>query len=62
MGICPAKRWISGTDTPASRGVQGPGETTTPSGASAATSSRVMASLRRTMTSAPSSARYWTRL
>ena len=46
IGICPAKRWISGTEMPASLGVQGPGETTICEGAMAATSSSVIASLR----------------
>ena len=32
MGICPAKRWMSGTEMPASLGVHGPGETTILSG------------------------------
>ena len=40
----------------------GPGEITTPSGASRRTSSTVPASLRHTTVSAPSSPRYWTRL
>jgi len=62
IGMSPVKRWIVGTDTPASRGVQGPGEITIASGRSAAISSRVTASLRRTSRSAPSSPRYWTRL
>ena len=48
--------------TPASAGVQGPGEMTIASGVSAAISSTVMASLRYTRGSSPSSPRYWTRL
>ena len=62
IGMVPAKRWMRGTEMPASRGVRGPGEMTTPSGRSAATSSRVIASLRRTSRTPPSSPRYWTRL
>ena len=47
---------------PASAGVHGPGEMTTPSGDMEATSARVMASLRCTTGDAPSSPRYCTRL
>ena len=43
-------------------GVEGPGETTTRSGLSAASCSMVALSLRTTSTSAPSSERYWKRL
>src|SRR5215204_5333937 len=62
VGIRSPTSWISRTETPASLGVQGPGETTILSGWSAETSSGVTSSLRRTRTSAPSSPRYWTRL
>ena len=40
----------------------GPGDTTMPAGASRSTSSTVIASFRKTASSAPSSPRYWTRL
>ena len=53
---------MTSQEMPASVGVQGPGETTSRSGAMASTSSTVAASLRTTRTSAPSSARYWYRL
>jgi len=48
--------------TPACAGAQGPGDSTIPAGASVPISSTVTASFRRTITSAPSSPRYWTRL
>jgi hypothetical protein len=47
---------------PASFGVQGPGEMTIRSGASASIASTVISSLRTTRTAAPSSPRYCTRL
>jgi hypothetical protein len=43
-------------------GEQGPGERRGGSGASAATPSSVISSLRATRTSSPSSPKYWTRL
>ena len=46
IGISPAKRWISGTEMPASFGVHGPGEMTMCAGASRAISSSVISSLR----------------
>ena len=57
-----AKRRIASTDTPASAGVHGPGDTITRAGSRASSSSTVSASLRTTSISAPSSPRYWTRL
>ena len=57
-----AKVRIASTDTPASAGVHGPGDTTTLSGARPTRSVVAAASLRTTSTSAPSSPRYWTRL
>ena len=59
MGTCPAKRRIKSMLTPASSGRLGPGEMTIRSGRSAAISSSVISSLRATVTSAPSSERYW---
>ncbi len=53
---------MSSTEIPAATGWPGPGEITMRAGASAAISSTVTASLRRTCRSAPSSPRYWTRL
>ena len=49
-------------EMPACSGVHGPGDTTILSGAESAISSRVVWSLRTTVTSAPSSQRYWYRL
>ncbi len=46
MGIVPAKARIAATETPASFGVQGPGETTMCVGCHAAISGTVTASLR----------------
>ena len=48
IGILPAKRWIAGTEIPASVGVHGPGEITMCFGASRSTSSSVSSSLRIT--------------
>ena len=53
---------ITSLEMPASMGVHGPGETTIPAGDMASTSSAVILSLRFTVTSAPSSHRYWYRL
>ena len=59
---------IVSTETPALSGLPGPGETTMPrrsaasSSARASTSSRVIASLRTTRTSAPAASSAWTRL
>jgi hypothetical protein len=47
---------------PASAGEQGPGETTMRAGFIAAISFSVIASLRNTLTSSPSSPKYCTRL
>ena len=55
-------KWrMTSLEMPASRGVQGPGETTMPEGTRAVISSSVIRSLRTTLTSAPSSQRYWYR-
>ena len=65
IGSLPAKARIAGTDTPASAGEQGPGDTTsrvTPASMRAPMSSSVSSSLRTVSTSAPSSPRYWTML
>ena len=51
---------IAAMEMPASVGEQGPGEMQIPAGALASISLMVMASLRCTSTSAPSSHRYWT--
>ncbi len=61
-GTRPAKASTSAMETPASFGVQGPGESTMRSGASASTPATSISSLRRTTTSAPSSPRYCTTL
>jgi hypothetical protein len=61
IGVVGPSRRITSTETPASLGVHGPGETTIRSGARAAISSTVSSSLRRTSISAPSSPRYCTR-
>jgi hypothetical protein len=53
---------MASTQTPASLGVQGPGEKTMWSGSSAAISATLISSLRATFTSAPSSPKYWTML
>jgi hypothetical protein len=58
----PANSLIAATEMPASAGEQGPGEITMRSGFIAAISSRVIASLRNTFTSSPSSPKYCTRL
>ncbi|MNR64151.1 hypothetical protein D3C85_1866920 [compost metagenome] len=62
MGVFAPSRSMMSSETPASFGVQGPGEMTMRSGASFAISSTVIASLRTTFTSAPSDCRYCTRL
>ena len=49
----PAMRRTTSSETPASRGVPGPGETTTWLGDHASASSAVTASFRSTRTSAP---------
>ena len=59
---CSGKRSSRSTQTPASFGVHGPGETTTRSGTRSSSSSTSATSLRTTSSSAPSSPRYWTRL
>ena len=51
IGTRPAKRRITSSETPASFGVQGPGESTMRSGASASISSTDISSLRTTFTS-----------
>ena len=56
------ERRMSSRLIPASSGVPGPGEITMRSGRSARASSTLIASLRTTFTSAPSSPRYWYRL
>ncbi len=61
IGTFPANRAISSSDTPASSGVHGPGETTTCDGAIAAISSTDAASLRNTVTASPNSPKYCTR-
>jgi hypothetical protein len=61
IGVVGPSRLISSSDTPASSGVQGPGEITIFSGRSRSISSTVSASLRSTRTSAPSACRYCTR-
>ena len=53
---------MSSTEIPASPGVHGPGDTTIALGAISRTCSTVTASLRKIASSAPSSAKYWTRL
>ena len=50
--------WISGTLMPASLGVHGPGEITIRSGAICSIADTLIASLRSTRTSWPSSPRY----
>jgi hypothetical protein len=62
IGILPANSLISGTEMPASFGVQGPGDTTMRSGASRSISASEISSLRNTRTSSPSSPKYCTRL
>ncbi len=52
-GSRPEKALISSTDMPASLGVQGPGEMTSPSGLSASTPAASISSLRNTFSSAP---------
>jgi hypothetical protein len=51
-----------GTVTPASTGVPGPGDSSTPATSRSASSAVVTASLRRTTQGTPSWPRYWTRL
>ena len=55
-GTRPASRSITASDTPASAGVPGPGETTTWVGDQPSASSGEIASLRSTRTSAPADA------
>ena len=62
IGIVPPSCLTSGTEMPASEGVQGPGEITIAAGAIVATSWTVIRSFRKTSTSTPNSPRYWTRL
>src|SRR5579872_6704266 len=62
VGITGPQRETTGTVIPASCGVHGPGDSTMAFGASAPTSSTVIASFRLTTGSAPISPRYWTRL
>ena len=59
IGIVGPKRRTTSVEIPASSGVRGPGEMTMRSGAIASISSSVTASLRTTLTSAPSSHRNW---
>ena len=58
-GVSEPKWRITSLDIPAFSGVPGPGDTTILLGASSAISSSVVWSLRTTLTSAPSSQRYW---
>jgi hypothetical protein len=58
----PAHSFTTSIEMPASCGSPGPGEITTPSGSRAMSFAALIASLRITSTSAPSSERYWTRL
>jgi hypothetical protein len=53
---------MASRETPASLGVQGPGEIRRPSGGRSTMALAVTASLRTTRVRAPSSPRYWTRL
>jgi hypothetical protein len=62
IGVTPANRWTSSIGIPASFGVHGPGDIAIASGARAAIASTVIASLRSTATSAPSSPKYCARL
>ena len=62
MGILPMKAWMAATQTPASAGEHGPGESTRWSGFSAAMPATSISSLRKTRTSSPSSPKYCTRL
>ena len=59
--MVPANRRITSIEIPASFGVHGPGEIAIASGARSAIASRPIASLRSTVTSAPSSPKYWAR-
>ncbi len=60
MWVMFGPKWrTTSLDMPAFSGVHGPGEMTIFSGASSAISSRVVSSLRTTLTSAPNSHRYW---
>ena len=54
IGVVAPSAPMSGTDTPASRGVQGPGEMRTCEGESAATSATVTSSQRTTSVARPS--------
>ena len=59
VGTVGPKRRTTSVEMPASAGVRGPGEMTMRSGAIASISPSVTASLRTTVTSAPSSQRNW---
>ena len=61
MGIRSSNARIASREIPASSGPPGPGEITRPAGFRSASSSTVIASLRNTATSAPSSLKYCTR-
>ncbi len=62
MGTVPLSARMSGTEIPASAGVQGPGLSTIASGFIERTSSSAISSLRCTSTSAPSDWNACTRL
>ena len=62
IGSLPANAWIAGTQTPASAGVHGPGDSTSALGLQLGDAFDVISSLRNTRTSSPSSPKYCTRL